>query len=158
MKKQYSYYVEISVGIFLILSILGLCILVFNVSGTGFFNSEQTYDVTANFTNIGGLKVRSPVTIAGVKVGEVKAIKIDPNDFNATVTLALQSKIPIPYSDTSVRILTEGLLGANYISISPGFEDNPDHPYLRANDVIAKTEEALILENLIGKLLFNVKK
>jgi len=74
--------------------------------------------------------------------------------------MMLRRDEPIPYADSSARILTEGLLGSNYVSIVPGFDDEQDkgHPYLRAGDVIAKTQEAIILENLIGQLLFNVKK
>ena len=71
--------------------------------------------------------------------------------------LFLANKQRIPYEDISARILTEGLLGSNYVSIVPGFDGAPDHPYLRAGDVIEKTQEAVILENVIGQLLFNIK-
>jgi phospholipid/cholesterol/gamma-HCH transport system substrate-binding protein len=71
--------------------------------------------------------------------------------------MSLRQDKPIPFDDTSARILTEGLLGSNYISIVPGFDD-AEHPYLRNGDVIARTQQAIILENLIGQLLFNIKK
>ena len=98
--------------------------------------------------------------MAGVKIGEVARIELQPSELNAKVTMLLNRTKPIPYEDVSARILTEGLLGSNYISIVPGFddEDNGDHPYLRSGDIISKTQEAIILENLIGQLLFNVKK
>ena len=72
--------------------------------------------------------------------------------------MSLGSKVKIPYEDVSARILTQGLLGSNYISIVPGFDEaDPQHPFLRAGDKIAKTQEAVILENLIGQLLFSIK-
>ena len=75
------------------------------------------------------------------------------------VILKLNQKQAIPFDDVSARILTEGLLGANYISIIPGFDNaESTHPYLQSGDVIAKTQDAIILENLIGQLLFNAKK
>ena len=98
------------------------------------------------------------VTIAGVKVGEVTAITLKPEQLSAQVTMALYRHQDIPYDDTSARILTQGLLGSNYISIVPGFSDDAAHPFLKNGDVIAKTQEAVILENLIGQLLFNIKK
>jgi len=153
-------YIEISVGFFMLFGLLGLLTMVMMVSGITEFSSSKGYQVTANFTDIGGLKVRAPVTVAGVKIGEVTRIELQPSQLNARVTMMIRPDKQIPYEDSSARILTEGLLGSNYISIVPGFEDqdNKSHPYLRGGDVIAKTQEAIILENLIGQLLFNVKK
>lgn len=158
MNKQR--YVDISVGIFMLLGLSALLVMVMKVSNIKDLISHQDYQVTANFTDIGGLKVRAPVTVAGVKIGEVSRIELQPGELNARVTMNLRSDKKIPYEDSSARILTEGLLGSNYISIVPGFEDGEgqDHPYLRQGDVIAKTQEAIILENLIGQLLFNIKK
>ena len=160
MNKQRVRYLDISVGIFMLLGLLSMLVMVMMVSGVSDFVSKKGYQVTANFTDIGGLKVRAPVTIAGVRVGEVTRIELQPSQLNAKVTMMLRRDDPIPYVDSSARILTQGLLGSNYISIVPGFDDgeNKEHPYLRAGDVIAKTQEAIILENLIGQLLFNVKK
>ncbi len=153
-------YVDISVGLFMLLGLLALLAMVMMVSGFSDLVSTKGYQVSANFTDIGGLKVRAPVTIAGVKIGEVTRIELQPSQLNAKVTMMLRRGEPIPFADSSARILTEGLLGSNYVSIVPGFDDDQDkeHPYLRAGDVIAKTQEAIILENLIGQLLFNVKK
>lgn len=152
--------VDIAVGIFTLLGLVALSFLVIKVSGITTLVPHKSYRVTAEFTNIGGLKVRAPVTIAGVKVGEVTRIELQPNEFNAKVTMRLYRDKPIPYEDVSARILTEGLIGSNYISIIPGFEEasNNDHPHLKEGDVIAKTQEAIILENLIGQLLFNINK
>lgn len=153
-------YVDISVGIFMLLGLLALIAMVMKVSNVSGFMSKKEYQVSADFTDIGGLKVRAPVTIAGVKIGEVSRIDLQPNELNARVTMSLRSDKKIPFEDSSARILTEGLIGSNYISIVPGFEDeeNKTHPYLQNGDVIAKTQEAVILENLIGQLLFNINK
>ena len=153
-------YIDVSVGFFMLFALLGLLTMVMMVSGVRDLVKSKGYPVTANFADIGGLKVRAPVTVAGVKIGEVTRIELQPDQLNAKVTMMLRRDKPIPYGDSSARILTQGLLGSNYISIVPGFDDegNKDHPYLRSGDVIAKTQEAIILENLIGQLLFNVKK
>ncbi len=159
MNKNRERYLNISVGIFMIMGLLALSVMIMKVSGITSMSSNKVYSVTADFSDIGGLKVRAPVTIAGVKVGEVSNIELQPNELNAKVTMLLRSDKKIPYDDTSARILTEGLLGSNYISIVPGFDsDNNSHPYLRRGDIIAKTQEAIILENLIGQLLFNINK
>jgi phospholipid/cholesterol/gamma-HCH transport system substrate-binding protein len=159
MNKQHYRYVDISVGLFMLFGLLALAVMVMKVSGISNFSPQDGYFVSANFTDIGGLKVRAPVTVAGVKVGEVTQIVLQPEQLNAKVTMLLQGDKRIPFEDVSARILTEGLLGSNYISIVPGFDsENKEHPFLRAGDVIAKTQEAVILENLIGQLLFNIKK
>lgn len=160
MNKQQYRTIDVGVGLFMIFGILALLVMVMKVSGVTNFTASKSYMVTADFTNIGGLKVRAPVTVAGVKIGEVTRIELQPDQLNAKVTMRLASDKPIPFDDVSARILTEGLLGSNYISIVPGFEDDAQskHPYLRSGDVIAKTQEAVILENLIGQLLFNINK
>jgi phospholipid/cholesterol/gamma-HCH transport system substrate-binding protein len=153
-------YVDISVGIFMLLGLLALVVMMTKVSSISDFISHKDYQVTANFTDIGGLKVRAPVTVSGVRIGEVSRIELQPGDLNARVTMNLRTDKRIPFDDCSARILTEGLIGSNYISIVPGFEEeeSKEHPYLRNGDVIAKTQEAVILENLIGQLLFNINK
>ena len=153
-------YIDLSVGIFMLVGLCALLMLVMKVSGISRLLTNKTYQVTADFTDIGGLKVRAPVTVAGVKIGEVSHIDLQANDLNAKVTMRLNQNEKIPFEDASARILTEGLIGSNYISIVPGFESEDDkaHPYLREGDVIGKTQEAVILENLIGQLLFNIKK
>lgn len=151
--------VDISVGLFMLFGLIAFFVMVVKVSGITAFPFAKGYQVTADFGDIGGLKVRAPVRIAGVKIGEVTEIALRPGQLNARVTLQLRSMIPIPYDDISARILTEGLLGSNYVSIVPGFDnDTSNHPYLRAGDAIEKTQEAMVLENLIGQLLFSIKK
>jgi phospholipid/cholesterol/gamma-HCH transport system substrate-binding protein len=160
MRKQPV--LELTVGIFFLLAIASLFVLAMKVSGLTSLTSPKSYHVYADFSNVGGLKVRAPVTIAGVRVGEVSNINLLPDSFSAKVTLLIdENQNKIPLLDTSARILTEGLLGSNYISIVPGFdsEEGDDKPhYLREGDSIEKTQEAIILENLIGQLLFNINK
>ncbi|PJD96884.1 MAG: outer membrane lipid asymmetry maintenance protein MlaD [Legionella sp.] len=153
-------YVDVSVGLFMLLGLCALLVMALKVSSVSDFLVKKEYTVTADFTDIGGLKVRAPVTVAGVRIGEVSRIDLQPGDLIARVTMRLRSDKRIPYEDSSARILTEGLIGSNYVSIVPGFDDesNTDHPYLKNGDVIAKTQEAVILENLIGQLLFNINK
>lgn len=153
-------YIDLSVGVFMVLGLLALMVMVMQVSSFSSVSSRKGYFVSADFSDIGGLKVRAPVTVAGVRIGEVTRIELQPGELNAKVTMKLREDKRIPYEDASARILTEGLLGSNYISIVPGFDDSAggNHPYLRNGDVIAKTQEAIILENLIGQLLFNIKK
>ena len=159
MLKQRQEWIYTSVGTFMVLSFLALIFLIFQVSGVRYIQNMQTYDVYANFNDIGGLRIHAPVTISGVKIGEVYSINLDPNALNAKVTLRLDKNEKIPFDDINARIVTEGLLGANYISIIPGFDStDKSHSYLRAGDIIAKTQDAMILENLIGQLLFNAKK
>ncbi|MBA2656376.1 MAG: outer membrane lipid asymmetry maintenance protein MlaD [Tatlockia sp.] len=152
--------VDLSVGVFMLLGLFALFILVVKVSGISNVIAARGYRVTAEFTDIGALRVRAPVTVAGVRIGEVTGIELQPGELNAKVTMLLRKDKPIPYEDSSARILTEGLIGSNYISIVPGFDDeeSKEHAYLREGDVIPKTQEAVILENLIGQLLFNIKK
>ena len=145
--------IEVVVGLFVLFAIICLVLLAFKVSGLTSLSQSGGYTVTANFSNIGGLKVRAPVRISGVKVGEVTNIGLNQKTFNAVVTMKFnhqQSKIPM---DSSASIFTEGLLGSNYISISPGYQTT----YLKAGSQIRQTHSALILENLIGQLLFKVK-
>jgi len=153
-------YIDLAVGMLMLTGLIALFVLVIKVSGLSGWVSPKGYTVSADFTDIGGLKVHAPVTIAGVRVGEVTRIELQPREMNAKVTMQLHADKRIPFDDVSARILTEGLLGSNYISIVPGFddEDRSDHPWLRDGDRIARTQEAIILENLIGQLLFNINK
>lgn len=146
--------IEFTVGIFILLGVLALLMLAFRVSGLTTSGHDNSYEVTANFNNIGGLKVRAPVAIAGVKIGQVSAIDLDQQSFEAKVTLRIDGKENQLPTDSSASILTQGLLGANYISIAPGYEET----YLKNNDTIEETHSALILENLIGQLIFSFTK
>ena len=145
--------IESFVGLFIILGIAALVLLAFKVSGLADMGSGASYAVTAEFDNIGGLKVRAPVSISGVRVGRVSSITIDKNNFRAVVTLTLDKKVNTLPIDTSASILTQGILGSNYISLTPGFET----ANLKNGDRIETTHSALILENLIGQLFYSLK-
>ncbi len=145
---------ETWVGFFILLAIAGLVMLAFQVSNLTRYQGKRTYDVTAQFDNIGDLKVRAPVTMAGVKVGQVASIALDPKNYRATVILRMDNTAHYIPNDSEASILTAGLLGANYISLTPGFADQ----FLKNGDVISETHSAIILEQMIGQLLFSVNK
>lgn len=144
--------VQTIVGFFMLFGILALLFLALRVSGLTNTFQNGGYNVTAAFQNIGSLKVRSPVTIAGVRVGYVEKIQLDPSSFDAKVVLHINRNYNDLPADTSASIFTEGLLGSNYISLSPGYETQ----LLRNNSKITDTHSALILENLIGQLMYKV--
>lgn len=153
--------VDLSVGILMLLGLLSLLMMAMKVSGVGQLLPTKGFHIFADFTDIGGLKVHAPVTVAGVKIGEVTKIELKAGELSARVTMELQPQEAIPYQNASARILTEGILGSKYVSIVPGFADDEaqdEHAYLQEGDSISNTQEAVILENLIGQLLFNIKK
>ncbi|MEE9452002.1 MAG: outer membrane lipid asymmetry maintenance protein MlaD [Gammaproteobacteria bacterium] len=153
-------WVEVIVGCFVLLASAALIFLAVKVSGLVNFNDSDGYYLFADFANVGGLKVRAPVTIAGVRVGEVTQIDLEQDNFNARVTLLIHTdSTQLPVSETSARILTEGILGSNYISIVPGFSEFDDQngtSYLQEGGQISLTQPALVLENIIGELIFNI--
>ena len=145
--------IEFFVGVFIIAAVIALFFLAFKVSGIDYFKTGSTYSVTADFDNIGGLQTGATVSLAGVNLGTVTAIALDPTTLRAKVTLALNSiydKLP---EDSSASIMTHGILGSNYIGISAGFATTSLH----AGSEIVDTHSALILENVIGQLLFSLK-
>lgn len=143
---------QTTVGLFVLAGIAALIILALKVSGINGTGWQETgYHVTATFDNIGGLKVRAPVKMAGVTIGRVDNISLDAKTFKASVNLWLSKQIPNIPEDSTAGIFTAGLLGANYIGITPGFSDN----VLQEGSQITLTNPALILENLIGQFLLN---
>ncbi len=145
--------INLSVGCFLIAVFLGFIFLAFRVSDLTILNSSGYYTVTAEFDNIGALKVRAPVSIAGVKIGQVTHITLDNNSFRALVSMQINEHFSHIPSDTAASIFTQGILGSNYISLAPGFEEDD----LRDGSRIETTHPALVLENLIGQLIYNLK-
>ena len=142
---------EISVGIFVAVGIAALLVLAVNVSNVGGFSSGQQYTVTANFDNISGLKARSQVAIAGVTVGRVVNITVDPVTFEAVVEMTIDSQFDEVPVDSSVGIYTAGLLGEKYVGIEPG--GAPD--FLEEGSVIRLTQSSIVLEKLISQFLFS---
>ncbi|NBQ90634.1 MAG: outer membrane lipid asymmetry maintenance protein MlaD [Betaproteobacteria bacterium] len=142
--------IEVMVGCFVLLGLLGLLFLSLKAANLASFGEGKGYVLTARFDNIGGLKPRAPVRSAGVTVGRVKSIGLDPKTFQGVVTMELNTDVQFP-RDSSAKILTSGLLGDQFIGIEPG----GDEKNLVAGDVITSTQSAVILENLIGQFLFN---
>jgi phospholipid/cholesterol/gamma-HCH transport system substrate-binding protein len=145
--------IEMVVGLFMITGMLSLLLLALKVSGLRQGAANDYYRVVAEFDNIGSLKERAPVRIAGVKVGQIEKIELHDQHYKAKVTLLINKQENHLPSDTAASILTEGLLGSNYIGLTPGYEEVS----LKEGDVITNTHPALILENLIGQLLFSLK-
>ncbi len=143
--------VEISVGIFVAAGIAALFMLAMKVSNLSAFGEEKGYHVVARFDNIGGLKVRAPVRVGGVRIGHVTKIGYDDRTYEAVVSMVLQSEYNRLPRDTSASIYTAGLLGEQYIGLEPGSAQE----YMVEGDKIRHTQSALVLEQLIGQFLFS---
>jgi len=143
--------VEVIVGFFVAIGFIALFFLSMQVSNLGSLNSDGGYEVTARFENIGSLKVRSPVTVAGVKVGRVSEIEFDSETFEAFVTMKIDGRFDQFPLDSSASILTAGLLGEQYIGLDPGGDDE----LLVNQSELEITQSALLLEKIIGQFLFS---
>ncbi|MGM0593140.1 MAG: outer membrane lipid asymmetry maintenance protein MlaD [Pseudomonadota bacterium] len=143
--------VEIWVGLFIAAGMAALFMLAMKVSNLTVVSDDEGYVISARFENIGGLKVRSPVSVAGVRVGRVSEISYDPNTFQAVVTMRINSEYDQLPLDTSAAIYTAGLLGEQYVGLEPG----GDFEALKEGDEIMLTQSAVVLEQLIGQLLFS---
>jgi len=142
---------EILVGIFMLLFFLAMFVLAMKVSNLTSLSRTAGYTLTAKFENIGGLKERARVSASGVKVGEVTKIIYDPETFEAEVTLEIEQSYGSFPSDTTASIYTSGLLGEQYIGLDPGAEEE----FLENDDEITLTQSAIVLERLIGQVLFS---
>ena len=142
--------VEIGVGIFVALGLAALLMLAMKVSNLAELSGEEGYVIQARFDNIGGLKVRSKVTMAGVNIGRVSGIGFDNETFEAVVSLAIRPGVALP-RDTSASIFTAGLLGEQYVGLEPGgAQEN-----LAEGDTIRLTQSAIVLEQVIGQFLYS---
>lgn len=146
-----NYKVEIASGIFLLLGIAALMWLAMRATDFGQDVGENTYEVSARFTNIGDLRPRAPVKIGGVTVGLVESIALDPVSFEALVTMQIDGRYNEIPNDTGASVLTSGILGDRYIGLEPG--GSPD--ILENGDELFITQSAMVLEQLVGKYLFN---
>lgn len=142
---------EIGVGIFVALGLSALLMLAMKVSNLAESSGEHGYEIKARFDNIGGLKVRSPVTMAGVRIGKVSAITFDNQTYEAIVSMSIRPEYDRLPRDTSASIFTAGLLGEQYI----GLEAGGDERYLGDQDEIKLTQSAVVLEQVIGQFLYN---
>ena len=141
---------DLWVGFFVVLGFAALLFLALRVGNLSSANFAETYQLTAKFDNIGGLKVRGPVKSAGVVVGRVTDIRFDPEAYEALVILTIDSRYRFP-KDTFASILTAGLLGEQYIGLDAG----GDEKMLKNGDIFAKTQSAVVLEKLISQFMFN---
>jgi len=147
-------WIESFVGIFLLAAIIALVVLAFKVSGLTTLFPTAGYTVSARFEDIGQLKIRAPIKMSGVMVGEVVGIMLDPVTFKAVVKMHIDAKYNDIPDDSSISILTAGLLGDNYISITPMYSTH----YLREGSELQYTHSAMVLEKLIGQFLFKLGK
>jgi phospholipid/cholesterol/gamma-HCH transport system substrate-binding protein len=144
---------DIGTGLFALLGFAALAFLTTQLPGSGLKlqHPAASYDVIAEFDNIGGLKVGAPVSMAGVQVGRVAAIKLNSSDYKAAVTLSIERSYARIPDDSDAGIQTSGLLGANYIGLTAGGSDT----FLHAGSQIQFTQSAMVLENLINKFFAN---
>lgn len=149
MWKQRS--IEIVVGAFMAAGLVALFFLAMKVSNLSSSPNGGGYLLTARFANVGSLKVRAPVSMAGVRVGRVEGIRFDKGTYEAAVTMRIDTNVDTIPDDTFANVFTAGLLGEQYIGLEPG----GSLEYLRDGDEIAHTQSALVLEQMIGQFLFS---
>ena len=142
--------VDVWVGLFVLIGAAAILFLALQSANLLNLSFQQTYRISARFDNAGGLKPKAAVKSAGVVVGRVEAIRFDDKTFQADVVLALESRYAFP-KDSSLKILTSGLLGEQYVGIEPG----ADEKNLAQGDVVKQTQSAVVLENLIGQFLYS---
>jgi len=143
--------IDLWVGVFAAAGIIALMLLAFKVSNASTsFQAEKEYAVTAEFGNIGSLKRRAPVRSSGVLVGHVESVALDPKKYVARVVLKIDQRYPFP-KDTTASVVTSGLLGEQYVALDAGGDDE----MLKEGDAIKITQSAVVLEKLIGQMLYN---
>jgi len=141
---------DVWVGLFVLIGAAALVFLALQAANLLTLSFQPTYRLEAKFDNIGGLKPRAAVKSSGVVVGRVESITFDDKSFQARVALAMDNRFRFP-KDSSLKILTSGLLGEQYVGIEAGADDK----LLAAGDTITTTQSAVVLENLIGQFLYN---
>lgn len=138
------------VGLFVAAGIVGLFFLALQVSNLSSFTEQDSYTVTARFENSGGLKVKSPVSASGVKIGKVSAISFDPKTYESVVQLSIDSQYNTLPDDTTASVFTAGLLGEQYVNLEAGGSEE----HLKDGGKIEITQSAIILEKALGQFLF----
>ncbi len=141
---------DVWVGLFVLTGLAALLFLAMKSANLLSLSFESDYTITARFDNVGGLKPKAAVKSAGVVVGRVESITFDDKTFQARVALALESRYQFP-KDSSLKILTSGLLGEQYVGIEAG----ADERVLKAGDQVSSTQSAIVLETLIGQILYD---
>jgi phospholipid/cholesterol/gamma-HCH transport system substrate-binding protein len=140
--------VELGAGMFVLLGVAALFFLTTQTTNLSAYTADG-YELIARFDNVGGLEIRAPVTVAGVAFGRVASIDVDPERLQAVVRMRIDRAYDRLPADSDAAILTSGLIGGQYVGISPGGLDE----YLADGDEIEFTQSALVLEELIGKYL-----
>jgi len=148
---QHSKTQDTLVGLFVAIGIVSLFFMALQISNLGSYTSSSSYLISARFQNSGGLKVKSPVSVAGVRIGRVTAISLDKESHEAVVEMRIESQYNNLPDDSSASIYTAGLLGEQYISIDPGSSED----YLKDKSKIDITSSAIVLEEMIGKFMMN---
>ncbi|MCG6939251.1 MAG: outer membrane lipid asymmetry maintenance protein MlaD [Gammaproteobacteria bacterium] len=143
--------IEILVGLFVAAAVAAFFMLALSVSNMSSYGDGDVYELKARFDNIGGLKVRSPISAAGVTIGRVTDIQYNSDSYEAVVSMAIKAKYNKFPVDTAASVLTSGLLGEQYIGFQPGAEEE----YLKQGDVIDLTQSAIVLEQIIGQFLYS---
>ena len=143
--------VELGTGLFVLLGLAALFFLTTQTTGSNAFSGTETFKVSARFENVGSLKDRAPVAMSGVTVGRVVSVRFDPEQLNAEVIFEIDSQYNQIPDDSDASILTAGLLGSQYIGLQAGGSEE----YLKDGSEILFTQSAIVIENLIGKYLFN---
>ena len=144
--------IEILVGLFVAAGIAAFFMLAMSVSNMSSYRTGKSYLLTARFDNVGGLKIRSPVSAGGVNIGRVTDIQYSNDNYEAIVSMSIEEKYNKFPTDTAASILTSGLLGEQFIGFEPGAEEE----YLKDGDNIDLTQSALVLEQIIGQFLYNM--
>ncbi|MFZ1494153.1 MAG: outer membrane lipid asymmetry maintenance protein MlaD [Candidatus Competibacter denitrificans] len=140
---------ELAVGVFVALGLVAFFMLAMKVSNIAELGEDKGYKVTARFESIGGLKIRAPVSLAGVRIGRVANIGLDTQTYEAVVTLSIDPQYDRLPTDSSASILTSGLLGEQYVGLEPGGMDT----YLKNGSTLKLTQSALVLEKLIARMV-----
>jgi phospholipid/cholesterol/gamma-HCH transport system substrate-binding protein len=146
--------VELGTGLFVVLGFAALFFLTTQTTGSENFTGKESYEVQARFENVGNLKSRAPVSMSGVTIGRVRSVAFDPDQLNAVVTFAIDSRYDQIPDDSDASILTAGLLGSQYLGLQAGGSDT----YLTDGSEIQFTQSAVVIENLISKYLFNTDR
>ncbi len=148
---MYTRTIEISVGAFMLAGLLALVFLAVEVSGVNLGTPTNTYTLKARFTDVSGLSGRAKVSLAGVTVGRISSVTVDPEYAEAVVTMEIEERYRFS-TDTGAKILTEGILGGRYISLVPG----ADEEYLEEGDTIEDTQGAFVFEDLVSDVITSI--
>ena len=143
--------VELGTGLFVLLGAAALFFLTTQTTGSSDVSTSDAYELTARFENVGSLKDRAPVSMAGVTIGRVTKVEFDPRGLDAVVTFVIDQRFNEIPDDSDASILTAGLLGSQYIGLQPGGSEF----YLEEGSEIQFTQSAIVIENLISKYLFS---